>query len=52
MDLIDNVGMVESWNLDPTRTYVVDLYAEDKSSKGKRVRRSEYPNGLGVVVRE
>jgi hypothetical protein len=50
MDKFYNVGMVEFSNLDPTRTYVVDLYAEDKSSKGKRIRRSGYPNGSGVVV--
>ncbi len=25
VDWIDNVGMVEFWNLDPTRTYVVEL---------------------------
>jgi hypothetical protein len=49
VDLIDNVGMVEFWNLDPTRTYVVDLYAEDKASNSKRVRRAGYPNGMGVV---
>jgi hypothetical protein len=50
VDLIDNVGMVEFWNLDTTRTYIVELHAEDKSSKGKRVRRNGYPNGSGVVV--
>ena len=50
VNLINNVGMVEFSNLDPTRTYVIDLYAEDKSTTGKRIRRSGYPNGSGVVV--
>ncbi len=52
VDLINSVGMAEFWNLDPTRTYVVDLYAEDKDSKSKRFRRAGYPNGQGVVVSE
>jgi hypothetical protein len=52
VDLIDNVGMVEFWNLDPTHTYVVEIYAEDKAIKSKRVRRNGYPNGMGVVISE
>jgi hypothetical protein len=50
VDLIDIVGMVEFWNLDPTRTCVVNLYAEDKASKGNKFQRTGYPNGQGVVV--
>ncbi len=49
-DLINNVGMVEFWNLDPARTYIVELYVEDKSSKSKVTRREGYPNGMGEVV--
>ena len=50
VDLIDSVGMVEFWNLDPARTYIVELYAEDKTLTGKRIWRNGYPNGTGVVV--
>ena len=42
--------MVEFWNLDPQRTYIVELYVEDKSKTSKVVRREGYPNGMGVVV--
>jgi hypothetical protein len=50
VDLIDGVGMVEFSNLDPTRTYEVDLYARDKTSTTRRFRLEGYPNGMGVVV--
>jgi hypothetical protein len=42
--------MVEFWNLDPARTYIVELYVEDKTFTGKRIRRNGYPTGMGVVV--
>ncbi len=43
VDLIDNIGMVEFWNLDPARTYIVELYVEDKLSKSKVNKREGYP---------
>jgi len=50
VDLINNVGMVEFWNLYPQRTYIVELYVEDKSKTSKVARRERYPNGKGLVV--
>ncbi len=52
VDLINNVGMAEFWNVNPARTYIVELYVEEKSSKSKVIRREGYPNGMGVVVSE
>ncbi len=51
VDLINNDGMVEFWNLDRNRTYRIELYVEDKSKKSKVIRLEGYPNnGMGVVV--
>jgi hypothetical protein len=50
VNLIDNIGMVEFWNLDPQKTFIVELYVEDKSQASKVIRRAGYPNGMRVVV--
>ena len=47
----DGVGMVEFGNLDATRTYIVELYVEDKAKTPKVLRRDGYTNGMGVVVK-
>ena len=50
IELIDDVGSVTFRDLDPERTYVVDLFTRDDSNNSRRVRLEGYPNGMGVVV--
>jgi len=44
------VGSVTFRDLDPERTYVVDLFIRDDSNNSRVVRLEGYPNGMGVVV--
>ena len=50
IELIDDVGSVTFRDLDPERTYVIDLYIRDNSYNSRVVRLEGYPNGMGVVV--
>ena len=50
IELIDGVGSVTFRDLDPERTYAVDLFIRDDSNNSRRVRLEGYPNGMGVVV--
>ncbi len=37
-------------NLDPERTYIVELFVHDNAWNSRIERREGYPNGMGVVV--
>jgi hypothetical protein len=50
IELIDDVGSVTFRDLDPERTYVIDLFVSDSSYNSRVVRLEGYPNGMGVVV--
>ena len=52
IELINVVGSVTFRDLDPERTYVVDLFIRDDSNNSRIVRLEGYPNGMGVVVSE
>ena len=52
IELIENVGSVTLRDLDPERTYVIDLFIRDGSHNLRVVRLEGYPNGVGVVVSE
>ena len=51
-ELIDGVESVTFRDLDPERTYVVDLFIREDSYNSRVVRQEGYPNGMGVVVSE
>jgi hypothetical protein len=50
IELIDGVGSVTFRDLDPERTYVVELFVRDSSWNYGYENREGYPNGMGVVV--
>ena len=50
IELIDGVGSVTFRDLDPERTYVVDLFIRDDSNYSRRVRLEGFPNGMGVII--
>ncbi len=53
IDIVIGVGMCEFWNLDDEKTYVIEVYARDRSYNWTQTfRRLGYPNGQGVVVSE
>ena len=52
IELIDGVGSVTFRDLDPERTYVIDLFISDGSYNSWVVRLEGYPNGIDVVVSE
>jgi hypothetical protein len=52
IELINDVGSVTFRDLDPERTYVVDLFIRDESYNSRVVRLEGYLNGMGVVVSE
>ncbi len=47
---VEGVGMVEFDGINPERTYMIEMYIEDKFTISKRIRRSGYPNGMGKVI--
>ncbi len=49
-ELTNGVGSVTFTDLDPERTYMVDLFVRDSSYNSMVVRHEGYPNGMGVVV--
>jgi len=52
IELINVVGSVTFRDLDPERTYVVDLFIRNNSYNSRIVRIEGDPNGMGVVVSE
>ena len=50
IELINDVGLVTFRDLDPERTYVVDLLIRDNSYNSRAVRLEGYSNDMGVVV--
>ncbi len=51
VELIDGVGSVTFFaNLDPERTYIVELLVRDNAWNSRIERREGYPNGMGVVL--
>ena len=50
--LTDGVGSVTFTDLDPERTYIVELFVRDSSWNYWYENREGYPNGMGVVVSE
>ncbi len=50
IELIDGVGSVAFRDLDPERTYVIDLFIRDNSYNSRGVRLEGYPNAMGVVI--
>jgi len=52
IELIDGVGSVTFTDLDPERTYIVELFVRDSSWNYGYANREGYPNGMGVVVSE
>jgi hypothetical protein len=51
VELVDGVGSVTFFaNLDPERTYIVELLVRDNAWNTRIERREGYPNGQGVVV--
>jgi len=52
IELIDGVGNVTFGDLDPERTYVIDIFIRDNSYNSRVVRLEGYHNGMGFVVSE
>jgi len=52
IELIDDVGIVTFRDVDPERTYAIDLFIRGNSYNSRVVRLEGYPNGMGVVVSE
>ena len=52
IELIDNVGSVTFTDLDPQKTYIIDLLVRDNAYNARIVRLEGYPNGMGVVISE
>ena len=50
VELTDGVGNVTFTDMDPERTYIVELFVIDNLYNSRVVRREGYPNGMGVVV--
>ncbi len=49
VELTDGVGSVTFADLDPERTYIVDLLVRDSSWNSRYDRREGYPNGAGMT---
>ena len=47
---MDGVWSVTFTDLDPERTYIVELYVRDSSWNSRYDNREGYPNGAGNVV--
>ncbi len=50
MELVNRVGCVTFTDLDPGRTYIVELLVRDNAWNSRIERREGYPNVIGVVV--
>jgi hypothetical protein len=48
IELTDGLGSVTFRELDPERTYVVELYVRDSSWNARYDNREGYPNGAGI----
>ena len=49
IELTDGAGSVTFTDLDPERTYIVELYVRDSAWKARYDNREGYPNGAGIV---
>ncbi len=50
VELVNGVGNVTFTDLDPERTYIVELLVRDNAWNSRIERREIYPNGQGVVI--
>ena len=46
IEIVDGVGSVTFTNLDPERTYIVELLVRDPSWNSKYESRDGYPNNI------